>query len=153
MEPAASELAEAYVAEAYVPEEHVAVAYIAEAHIAEEHVAEAYVHESAAPELEYAPMPPAQKKENIVEEHVQPPESLVSESARSDIANSVGALVHSISHERAVSVNRGGGLTIEDIVREEIKPALKAWLDTHLPSLVERIVRAEIGRVIDRTQA
>ena len=38
-------------------------------------------------------------------------------------------------------------------MREEIKPVLKAWLDTHLPTLVERIVRAEIGRVIDRSQA
>jgi cell pole-organizing protein PopZ len=29
---------------------------------------------------------------------------------------------------------------------------LKAWLDSHLPALVERIVRAEIERVVDRTQ-
>jgi cell pole-organizing protein PopZ len=28
---------------------------------------------------------------------------------------------------------------------------LKAWLDTQLPSLAERVVRAEIKRVIDRT--
>ena len=162
MEPAASALAEAYLPEAYVaeavvPEEHVseapvAMEPIAEALVAEEHVAEAYMPEPAAPEPEYAPLPPAQKKEIIVEEHLQPPESLVSETARNDIASSVGALVHSISHERAISVSRGG-VTIEDIVREEIKPVLKAWLDTHLPSLVERIVRAEIGRVIDRTQA
>ena len=68
-----------------------------------------------------------------MDEHVHPPESLVSEAARNDIANSVGALVNSISHERAVSVSRGG-ITIEDIVREEIKPVLKAWLDFHLPA-------------------
>ncbi len=47
-------------------------------------------------------------------------------------------------------VNRTG-LTIEDIVREEIKPLLKSWLDAHLPSLVERVVRSEIERVIDRS--
>jgi cell pole-organizing protein PopZ len=98
------------------------------------------------------PMQPGQKKENTVEDQVQLPEGLVSKVARNEIANTVGALVHSISQERAVSVSRGG-VTIEDIVREEIKPVLKAWLDTHLPTLVERIVRAEIGRVIDRTQA
>jgi cell pole-organizing protein PopZ len=45
-----------------------------------------------------------------------------------------------------------GGLTIEDIVREEIKPILKSWLDSHLPTLVERIVRSEIERLVDRTQ-
>ena len=86
MEPAATALAEAYVprslygrgscAEDRLQEhlpEHVAVTHIAEAPMAEEHVAEAYVPKSAAPEPEYAPMPPAQKKEIIVEEHVQPP--------------------------------------------------------------------------------
>jgi cell pole-organizing protein PopZ len=29
---------------------------------------------------------------------------------------------------------------------------LKSWLDSHLPLLVERIVRAEIERVVERTQ-
>ena len=66
---------EEHVLQEYVPQEQVAVTHIAEAPIAEEHVAEAYVPESAAPEPEYAPMPPAQKKEIIVEEHVQPPEA------------------------------------------------------------------------------
>jgi uncharacterized protein len=37
--------------------------------------------------------------------------------------------------------------TLEDLVREMLKPMLKAWLDDNLPGLVERIVRAEIERV------
>ena len=45
---------------------------------------------------------------------------------------------------------RSGGPTIEDIVREELRPMLKAWLDTNLPPLVERLVRAEIERVVGR---
>ena len=57
--------------------------------------------------------------------------------------------MRSVSAERAVQIGRPG-VTIEDLVREEVKPVLKAWLDFHLPSLVERVVRAEIGRVIDR---
>jgi cell pole-organizing protein PopZ len=105
-----------------------------------------------APEPERAAVALVLEKEKNMDDQVHPPESLVSEATRNDIANSVGALVHSISHERSVSVSRGG-ITIEDIVREEIKPVLRAWLDTHLPPLVERIVRAEIERVIDRTQA
>jgi cell pole-organizing protein PopZ len=55
-----------------------------------------------------------------------------------------------MSMEKSVAVSRHG-VTIEDIVREEIRPLLKAWLDTHLPSLVERVVRSEIERVIDRS--
>ncbi|HTH46758.1 MAG TPA: DUF2497 domain-containing protein, partial [Candidatus Limnocylindria bacterium] len=42
--------------------------------------------------------------------------------------------------------------TLEEMVREEIRPVLKAWLDANLPGLVERVVRAEIERVIDRTK-
>jgi uncharacterized protein len=37
--------------------------------------------------------------------------------------------------------------TLEDLVREMLRPLLKSWLDDNLPSLVERLVRAEIERV------
>jgi cell pole-organizing protein PopZ len=36
--------------------------------------------------------------------------------------------------------------TLEDLVREMLKPMLKAWLDDNLPGVVERLVRAEIER-------
>ena len=45
---------------------------------------------------------------------------------------------------------RAGGPTIEDIVREEIRPLLKAWLDVNLPPLTERLVREEIQRLSGR---
>jgi uncharacterized protein len=37
--------------------------------------------------------------------------------------------------------------TLEDLVREMLRPMLKAWLDDNLPGMVERLVRAEIERV------
>ena len=37
--------------------------------------------------------------------------------------------------------------TLEDLVREMLRPMLKSWLDDNLPGLVERIVKAEIERV------
>ena len=37
--------------------------------------------------------------------------------------------------------------TIEDLVRDMLRPMLKSWLDDNLPNLVERLVRAEIERV------
>ncbi|MBU6425795.1 MAG: DUF2497 domain-containing protein [Rhodospirillales bacterium] len=95
--------------------------------------------------------PTEKEKENYMEEQVQGPDGLVGDQAVSEISNSIGALVRSVSSERSASIGRGG-ITIEDIVREEVKPVLKAWLDTHLPSLVERVVRAEINRVMDRAQ-
>jgi cell pole-organizing protein PopZ len=109
-------------------------------------------HTPESPASEPVREPDAHEEEEFMEDHVQTPDGLVSEEATSAIANTIGTLVRNISTERAVSISKGG-ITIEDIVREEIKPVLKAWLDTHLPTLVERIVRAEIGRVIDRSQA
>jgi uncharacterized protein len=37
--------------------------------------------------------------------------------------------------------------TLEDLVREMLRPMLKVWLDDNLPGMVERLVRAEIERV------
>ncbi len=35
----------------------------------------------------------------------------------------------------------------DGMVREMLRPMLKQWLDENLPSIVERLVRAEIQRV------
>jgi cell pole-organizing protein PopZ len=37
--------------------------------------------------------------------------------------------------------------TLEDLVKDMLKPMLKSWLDDNLPTMVERLVRAEIERV------
>ena len=39
------------------------------------------------------------------------------------------------------------GRTLEDVVRELLRPMMKAWLDDNLPSIVEQQVAAEIERV------
>ncbi len=97
------------------------------------------------------PMEPPMQDDNhyTPQDHVQPPHGIISESTTEAASSSIGALVRSISSERAVAIGRAG-ITIEDLVREELRPLLKSWLDTHLPTLVDRIVRAEIERVIDR---
>ncbi|MEN3166022.1 DUF2497 domain-containing protein [Gluconobacter sp. OJB] len=47
-------------------------------------------------------------------------------------------------------ISRGSGLTIEDMVRSEVRSMVRTWLDAHLPSLVEILVRAEIARLRPR---
>ncbi len=76
--------------------------------------------------------------------------SLVAPEAAAAAANSVGTLMRTLAAERSAQVGRGSGVTLEDLVREEMRPLLKAWLDTHLPPIVERAVRAEIERVVGR---
>jgi uncharacterized protein len=44
---------------------------------------------------------------------------------------------------------RGGAEhTLENLVREMLRPMLQSWLDEHLPGIVERLVREEIARVV-----
>ena len=76
--------------------------------------------------------------------------TLVAPEAAQAAAHSVGALMRTLAAERNAAVSRGV-VTIEDLVREEIRPLLKAWLDNHLPPLVERLVQAEIERVVGRS--
>jgi hypothetical protein len=47
----------------------------------------------------------------------------------------------------AQTVPAPNGRTLEDLVREMLRPMLRTWLDDNLPSMVERLVRAEIERV------
>ena len=42
----------------------------------------------------------------------------------------------------------GAKRTLEEIVHEMLRPLLQAWLDDHLPGIVERLVREEIARVV-----
>jgi cell pole-organizing protein PopZ len=38
------------------------------------------------------------------------------------------------------------GRTLEDLVAEMLRPLLREWMDSHLPAIVERLVKAEIER-------
>jgi len=66
---------------------------------------------------------------------------------RSLISNATAAAVDSAFNSLAATVLGKNARTLEDLVKEMLRPMLKSWLDDNLPSLVERIVRAEIERV------
>ena len=57
------------------------------------------------------------------------------------------AAVSAAFNSLASTVLSENARTLEDIVKEMMRPMLKDWLDENLPGLVERIVRAEIERV------
>ncbi len=79
----------------------------------------------------------------------QPASELLAPAAAAAAAASMGQLLRAVTQERGSAISRGGP-TIEDVVREEIRPLLKEWLDNHLPGIVERAVRTEIERVAGR---
>ena len=63
------------------------------------------------------------------------------------ISNSTASAVDSAFNALAHTVLGNNARTLEDLVKEMLRPMLKSWLDDNLPGLVERIVRAEIERV------
>jgi uncharacterized protein len=99
----------------------------------------------AEPAAAVAPVPAAPAQMEVM---VPPPTLLAPETAAA-ATTSVGNLMRTLATERTLQVHRDGP-TIEDIVREELRPLLKQWLDANLPDLVERLVRAEIERVVRR---
>jgi cell pole-organizing protein PopZ len=66
-------------------------------------------------------------------------ESLLSSSTTAAVDGAFNALAQTVLVQNA--------RTLEDLVREMLRPMLKTWLDDNLPGLVERLVRAEIERV------
>ena len=66
---------------------------------------------------------------------------------RALISNETVAAVDSAFNSLAHTVIGQNARTLEDLVREMLRPLLKSWLDDNLPGMVERIVRAEIERV------
>jgi uncharacterized protein len=111
----------------------------------------AYSEPPEAPAVAEAPdsVPAPAPHRVIAETPPFPATSLVAPEAAAAAASSVGNLVRTLAAERAMKVHTGGP-TIEEIVREEIRPLLKAWLDENLPPMVERLVRLEIERVVGR---
>jgi uncharacterized protein len=70
----------------------------------------------------------------------EPEESpLLSATTTAAVNSAFGTLAHTVLVQNAK--------TLEDLVKEMLRPMLKVWLDDNLPSLVERLVRAEIERV------
>ena len=76
------------------------------------------------------------------DEDYQPDEPLVSAP--------IAATASSSFVQLARTVEMGAGHTLEDIVREMLRPMLKQWLDSNLPGIVETAVQAEVERIARR---
>jgi uncharacterized protein len=68
-----------------------------------------------------------------------PPPHILSRSTVSAVESAFNSLANTVLSNNA--------RTLEDLVKEMLRPMLKSWLDDNLPGLVERIVKAEIERV------
>jgi len=78
---------------------------------------------------------------------VAPPSVEEMPSSRQLLSPAADAAVTASFGDLATTLLSGNARTIEDLVKDMLRPMLKAWLDTNLPPLVERLVRDEIERV------
>ncbi len=93
------------------------------------------------PAPEPAPPPPAAETSypsGFSREEVA--ENLVGDHASGLAASAFGSLSAAVLMPR-------DGRTLEDVVRELMKPLLKEWLDTNLPRIVEAKVEEEVHRI------
>ncbi len=97
------------------------------------------------PEAEPVPEPvPEQVKEDAPIAPEVENDDILTDQAKEAAFSAMTELV------RKTAVNNAHGLTLEDIVRSELKPLLRSWLDEHLPTVIDRLVREELERVSKR---
>jgi cell pole-organizing protein PopZ len=98
-----------------------------------------------APDAEPAPPPPPRAAEppRAVPPPPRPPmmaePDIMSSATAAAVDSAFNALAHTVLVQNAK--------TLEDLVKEMLRPMLQHWLDNNLPTLVERLVRQEIERV------
>ena len=75
---------------------------------------------------------------------------LLTEDTRAAMRDSLAALAAISGPGMAPQIVRSGETSLEGLTRELLRPALTEWLDRNLPALVERLVAAEIARIVGK---
>jgi cell pole-organizing protein PopZ len=76
--------------------------------------------------------------------------SLVQPQARESMRESLAALAMLSEPGAQPQIVRSGETSLEGLTRELLRPALAEWLDKNLPPMVERLVAAEIARIVGK---
>jgi cell pole-organizing protein PopZ len=133
------------------------------AEIVEERVAEEGTGEKIEPKDENAGkagMTMANPKDDSVEfasnsgANAATDERLVSDNAAAAATATFAELARTMAQEPSSSGNMplGSGRTLEDLVKEMLRPMLKDWLDHNLPPMVEHMVRRELDRMTRKAE-
>lgn len=104
---------------------------------------------AAVPVMRMSPEPPPAPAQETPMPADDLHEELVAPAAAAAAASSLGSLMRTLSVSKSTAVYTGGP-TLEDMVRGELRILLKEWLDANLPAMTERLVRAEIEKVVGR---
>ena len=75
---------------------------------------------------------------------------LIADSVRESMQANLAALAMLAEPGVPPQIVRSGETSLEGLTRELLRPALAEWLDKNLPALVERMVAAEIARIVGK---
>ena len=76
--------------------------------------------------------------------------ALLRAAARDSMRESLAALAMLSEPGVPPQIVRSGETSLEGLTRELLRPALAEWLDKNLPPMVERLVAAEIARIVGK---
>ncbi|WP_395329669.1 DUF2497 domain-containing protein [Novosphingobium sp. BL-8H] len=76
--------------------------------------------------------------------------ALLDDGARDSMRESLAALAMLSEPGVPPQIVRSGETSLEGLTRELLRPALAEWLDKNLPPMVERLVAAEIARIVGK---
>lgn len=93
-------------------------------------------------DIDFAEPPPPPRRAPAVASY-EPEEGLLSDRVAQTAAGHFGSLAHSV-------LMPAEGRTLEDVVKELLRPLLKEWLDAHLGGIVEAKVQSEVERISRR---
>jgi len=75
---------------------------------------------------------------------------LVQQQARNSMRESLAALAMLSEPGAQPQIVRSGETSLEALTRDLLRPALAEWLEKNLPPMVERLVAAEIARIVGK---
>lgn len=75
---------------------------------------------------------------------------LLHDQARDSMRESLAALAMLSEPGAQPQIVRSGETSLEALAKELLRPALTEWLDRNLPAMVERLVAAEIARIVGK---
>ena len=74
-------------------------------------------------------------------------QALLNDTAAQSVKHSLAALAAMREPGARPQIVRSGETSLEGMVRDMLRPMLKAWLDENLPDMVESAIAAEIARL------
>ena len=87
----------------------------------------------------------------LTEAMIAPADELMSGRTTQTSSDVLGELARAIMDRRELGLG-DKDVTLEGMVREMMRPLLREWLDRNLPYLIERLVKKEIDKMVNRAE-